>query len=75
MEYKDYLEKANEVLANEFGIGVGTFAYKQTDKSSIINTLILMELVKDVNELKEMLKNKEVEVEATKATVKKATKK
>lgn len=70
MEYKDYLEKANEVLANEFGIGVGTFAYKQVDKSSIINTLILMELVKDVNELKEMLKNKEVKVAAIKATKK-----
>lgn len=75
MEYKDYLNKANEVLANEFGIGVGTFAYKQADKSSIINTLILMELVKDVNELKEMLKKKEVEVEPEKTTTKKTTKK
>lgn len=51
--YKDYLEKANKVLADEFGIGIGTYTYKQIDKNGVISALVLLEVL---NELKELNK-------------------
>lgn len=57
--YQDYIEKVNEILAEDYGIGVGTLAYKNTNKETIILSLIMLDLIEELK--KSRLANESVE--------------
>ena len=51
IEYKEYLDKVEDFLASQ-GIGRGTIAYKNTNKDSIAQSFIMIDLIKTLKGIK-----------------------
>lgn len=74
MTYLEYMERVDEELG-KMGIGKGTFAYKNTNRELVANTLAMIDLINILSK-KEEVAEKETPVEETKerkTTTKKPT--
>lgn len=63
MTYNDYADKVNNILADTYGIGTGTLAYKNTNKEMIALSLILLDILEELKKIN--LNKKEVTEETT----------
>lgn len=70
--YKDYAKKVDDILAQQYGIGKGTIGYKNANKEVMVLSLVIMDLLDELQNLKNIIpeqKTVEEKKPSTKKTV------
>lgn len=68
--YKDYAKKVDDILAQQYGIGKGTIGYKNANKEVMVLSLVIMDLLDELQNLKNIIPEQKI-VEEKKPSTKK----
>lgn len=70
--YKDYAKKVDDILAQQYGIGKGTIGYKNANKEVMVLSLVIMDLLDELQNIKQLIPSEKF-VEEKKPSTKKTT--
>lgn len=68
--YKDYAKQVDDILAQQYGIGKGTIGYKNANKEVMVLSLVIMDLLDELQNIKKLVPSEKA-VEEKKPSTKK----
>lgn len=68
--YKEYANKVDDILAQQYGLGKGTIGYKNVNKEIMVLSLAIIDLMGKLEEMKQFFPSENIEEKKTKKSSK-----
>lgn len=68
--YKEYASKVDDILAQQYGLGKGTIGYKNVNKEIMVLSLVIIDLMNKLEEMKQIFPSENIEEKKTKKSSK-----